>query len=52
MQALPAKGTPLRAIADAITANGMPISFAGVKKVLDPAQSAAPDKPGRKASRR
>jgi putative DNA-invertase from lambdoid prophage Rac len=37
MRALRAEGAPLRAIADKITAGGVPISFAGVKKVLEAA---------------
>jgi putative DNA-invertase from lambdoid prophage Rac len=37
MRAMRAKGTPLRAIADKITGDGVRISFAGVKKVLDAA---------------
>jgi DNA invertase Pin-like site-specific DNA recombinase len=40
MRALRAEGTPLRKIAEEITADGVPISFAGVKKVL-----AAADRP-------
>jgi len=40
MRALRAEGAPLRAIADKITADGVPVSFAGVKKIL-----AAADRP-------
>jgi putative DNA-invertase from lambdoid prophage Rac len=39
MRVLRAEGAPLRTIADKITADGVPISFAGVKKVLDAAKT-------------
>jgi hypothetical protein len=49
MRALRAKGTPLRAIADKITRDGVRISFAGVNKVLD--ATAAPDKATQRRAR-
>ena len=34
MRSMRAEGAPLRAIAEKITSGGVPISFAGVRKVL------------------